>query len=122
MPADVALARFNVKFNGGDTRSILANVQNRLRFFLHESCGKCTPCREGLRQANIILQKLLAGEAGKDAVDLLERYTRAIQNASFCGLGQAAGNTLKSSLEYYREEYLGCCLPHPENTHAEVAL
>ncbi len=123
-----ACARAGITIGSGaifildDTRSILANVQNRLRFFLHESCGKCTPCREGLRQANIILQKLLAGEAGKDGVELLERYTRAIQNASFCGLGQAAGNTLKSSLEYYREEYLGCCRPHPENDYAEVAL
>ncbi len=123
-----ACARAGITIGSGaifildDTRSILVNVQNRLRFFLHESCGKCTPCREGLRQANIILQKLVAGEAGKDGVELLERYTRAIQNASFCGLGQAAGNTLKSSLEYYREEYLGCCPPHPENDYTEVAL
>lgn len=92
-----------------DTRSILLNVQNRLRFFLHESCGKCTPCREGLRQANVILDKLLEGEAGIHDVDTLERYTDSIINASFCGLGQAAGNSLKSSLTYYREEYLACC-------------
>jgi NADH-quinone oxidoreductase subunit F len=92
-----------------DTRSILQNVQNRLRFFLHESCGKCTPCREGLRQANIILDKLVAGEAVTKDVDTLERYTRVIQEASFCGLGQAAGNGLRSSLGYYREEYLANC-------------
>jgi NADH-quinone oxidoreductase subunit F len=103
-----------------DTRSILSNVQNRLRFFLHESCGKCTPCREGLRQANIILNKLLAGQAAVNTVDILERYTRTIQNASFCGLGQAAGNTLKSSLEYYRDEYLACCQENPQNQNAEV--
>jgi len=93
-----------------DTRSILDNVQNRLRFFLHESCGKCTPCREGLRQANIILDKLLSGQAEAKDIDTLERYTRAIQEASFCGLGQAAGNSLRSSLTYYRGEYLAHCL------------
>ncbi len=89
-----------------DTRSILENVNNRVRFFLHESCGKCTPCREGLRQADIILERLERGEAFVEDIDKLERYTRAMQEASFCGLGQAAGNSLKSSLEYYRQEYL----------------
>ena len=92
-----------------DTRAILPNVHNRVKFFLHESCGKCTPCREGLRQANVILNKLLSGAAVEDDVILLDRYTRAIQEASFCGLGQAAGNSLKSSLEYFHEEYLAMC-------------
>lgn len=92
-----------------DTRSILLNVQNRVKFFLHESCGKCTPCREGLRQANMIMDKLLAGEADIEDVEALERYTRSIMNASFCGLGIAAGNSLSSSLAYYREEYLAYC-------------
>ncbi len=92
-----------------DTRSILSNVHNRIKFFLHESCGKCTPCREGLRQANVILGKLLSGEASVIDVNNLERYTKAMQNASFCGLGQAAGNSLISSLSYYRDEYLLYC-------------
>lgn len=92
-----------------DTRSILENVQNRVRFFLHESCGKCTPCREGLRQTEIIIKKVLAGEAKMEDISTLERYTRTIQNASFCGLGQAAGNSLASSLEYYKDEYLENC-------------
>ena len=102
-----------------DTRSILANVQNRLRFFLHESCGKCTPCREGLRQANIIMDKLLSNEASSSDVQTLERYTRAIINSSFCGLGQAAGNSLRSSLAYYREEYIACCHQIPETSCKE---
>ncbi|NTV91509.1 MAG: NADH-quinone oxidoreductase subunit F, partial [Clostridiales bacterium] len=92
-----------------ETRSILANVQNRVRFFLHESCGKCTPCREGLRQADRILDRLNSGEASEADVNNLERYTRAMQIASFCGLGQAAGNSLISSLSYYRDEYMLSC-------------
>ncbi|MDF2512578.1 MAG: NADH-quinone oxidoreductase subunit [Herbinix sp.] len=99
-----------------DTRSILPNVHNRVKFFLHESCGKCTPCREGLRQANVILNKLLSGAAVEGDMALLERYTRAIQEASFCGLGQAAGNSLKSSLEYFHEEYLAAC---KQESHGE---
>lgn len=92
-----------------DTRSILSNVHNRIRFFLHESCGKCTPCREGLRQANYLVDKIISGRSRFKDVDTLERYTRAIQEASFCGLGQAAGNSLRSSLEYYGDEYLAHC-------------
>ena len=92
-----------------DRRDILDNVHNRIRFFLHESCGKCTPCREGLRQANILMKKFRNGLAATEDLDKLERYTNAMQEASFCGLGQAAGNSLKSSLGYYREEYLNSC-------------
>ncbi len=89
-----------------ETRSIIENVQNRVEFFLHESCGKCTPCREGLRQSNFIIDKVLAGKATVEDIDTLDRYTRTMQRAAFCGLGMAAGNSLSSSLEYYREEYL----------------
>ncbi len=89
-----------------DTRDILDNVHNRLRFFLHESCGKCTPCREGLRQASILLERIREGTSADGDIEKLERYTNAMQDASFCGLGQAAGNSLKSSLKYYRSEYL----------------
>lgn len=97
-----------------DTRSILENVQNRVKFFLHESCGKCTPCREGLRQADVLIDKILSGNAVSEDIQTLERYTRTIQLASFCGLGQAAGNSLSSSLNFYRDEYLSMC--SDENT------
>jgi len=95
-----------------ESRSILANVHNRVEFFLHESCGKCTPCREGLRQAGRIIHNLLSGKAVMADVDNLERYTRAMQNAAFCGLGQAAGNSLISSLRYFRSEYEAACFDY----------
>lgn len=88
-----------------ERRSILDNVRNRVQFFLHESCGKCTPCREGLRQVHRIINKVFAGQAGTTDIANLERYTRCMQEASFCGLGQAAGNSLISSLTYFRQEY-----------------
>jgi NADH:ubiquinone oxidoreductase subunit F (NADH-binding) len=92
-----------------ESRSILSNVRNRVDFFIHESCGKCTPCREGLRQVDVIIKKLTDGSASFEDISVLERYTRTIQNASFCGLGQAAGNSLASSLKYYKNEYLEMC-------------
>ncbi len=92
-----------------DTRSILDNVRNRAAFFLHESCGKCTPCREGLRQVNRIIGALCGGAGTASDLAKLERYTRTMQQAAFCGLGQAAGNTLISSLAYFRSEYEAAC-------------
>jgi NADH-quinone oxidoreductase subunit F len=93
-----------------DTRSILANVRNRVDFFIHESCGKCTPCRESLRQARRIMNRVLDGNARILDIDNLERYTGTMQIASFCGLGQAAGNSLISSLRYFRHEYEAMCV------------
>ncbi len=92
-----------------DTRSILDNVRNRVRFFLDESCGKCVPCREGLRQVNRLMDKFSDGLAELNDIETLDRYTRVMQRASFCGLGQAAGNSLSSSLAFYRDEYQAAC-------------
>ncbi len=103
-----------------DSRSILENVRNRVDFFLHESCGKCTPCREGLRQAGRIIHRLLAGNAVLADIDNLERYTRTMQNAAFCGLGQAAGNSLISSLKYFRGEYEAMCRDRGEAAPKEA--
>ncbi len=93
-----------------DTRSIIKNVQNRVKFFLHESCGKCTPCREGLRQIDGIVEDFLEEKAAKSDIESLERYAVTMQQASFCGLGQAAGNSLVSSLVHYRKEYEEACV------------
>ena len=95
-----------------ETRSLIANIRNRIEFFVHESCGKCTPCREGLRQAQKIVNKIIAGQAEMSDIDNLERYTRTMQQTAFCGLGQAAGNGLISSLFFFRREYEETCVNH----------
>ncbi|MGL4392892.1 MAG: complex I 51 kDa subunit family protein [Fusobacteriaceae bacterium] len=102
-----------------DKRSIIKNVHNRVKFFLHESCGKCVPCREGLRQSKKILDDILDSKATLEDIERLKRYTRVIQTASFCGLGQAAGNSLSSSLQYYLEEYRYWC-ENPMKKEAQV--
>lgn len=96
-----------------ETRSLIANIRNRVEFFIHESCGKCTPCREGLRQAQKIINKIIAGQAELSDIANLERYTRTMQQTAFCGLGQAAGNGLISSLSYFRREYEEACTDYP---------
>ncbi len=80
------------------------------RFFLEfttkESCGKCTPCREGTEKMLEIMERICAGEAEEDDIALLERLANGVAATSLCGLGQTAPNPAKSTLKYFREEYL----------------
>jgi NADH:ubiquinone oxidoreductase subunit F (NADH-binding)/NADH:ubiquinone oxidoreductase subunit E len=83
------------------TVSVVALLRELLHFFEVESCGKCTPCRIGTRQARIILDRLLAGEAQPDEVKELAQLAEVLQTTSFCGLGQSAAIPLKSALEHF---------------------
>ena len=70
-----------------------------------ESCGKCTPCREGLAQALSMLNKITHGEGTMDDLDTLERLAYVIRDSSLCGLGQTSSNPVLSTLRYFRDEY-----------------
>ena len=76
-------------------------------FFLHESCGKCVPCREGNKQIYKILQKLNTPGGGATEVDLatLRRLVTTMISASFCGLGQSAAVALNTAWKHFREEF-----------------
>jgi NADH:ubiquinone oxidoreductase subunit F (NADH-binding)/(2Fe-2S) ferredoxin/NAD-dependent dihydropyrimidine dehydrogenase PreA subunit len=76
-----------------------------MNFAAEESCGKCTPCREGTRRMGDILERICAGEGQEGDLETLERMGKAIINASLCGLGQAAPNATLSTLKYFRPEY-----------------
>jgi formate dehydrogenase len=69
-----------------------------MRFFAHESCGKCTPCRVGTAKA----AELMAQPQWDQP--LLEELAQAMEDASICGLGQAAPNPLRCVLKYFPEE------------------
>lgn len=72
---------------------------NAMRFFAKESCGQCTPCREGTARARDLME-----QSTWDAV-LLEELSNALSDASICGLGQAAANPLRCVLKYFPEEF-----------------
>ncbi|AJC74196.1 NADH dehydrogenase [Pseudothermotoga hypogea DSM 11164 = NBRC 106472] len=76
-----------------------------LEFTVDESCGKCTPCREGTRQMLKILEKITSGEGTEEDLEELERLGNIIKDTSLCGLGQTAPNPVLSTLKYYRHEY-----------------
>ncbi|WP_373665465.1 NADP-reducing hydrogenase subunit HndC [Sporomusa silvacetica DSM 10669] len=74
-------------------------------FFIHESCGKCTPCREGNKQIYAILCKLSEGEANEEDMVVLKRLISTMTNASFCGLGQSAAVALNTCWILFKDEF-----------------
>jgi NADH-quinone oxidoreductase subunit F len=74
-------------------------------FLTEESCGKCTPCREGLRQMHRILTRITRGEGKEEDLERLEALAEAAQETSLCGLGKTAANPFLSTFRYFREEY-----------------
>lgn len=77
-----------------------------VNFLAGESCGQCTPCREGIRALLEILTGICKGEGKLEDLDLLEDISFTMQEASLCALGRTAPNPVLSTLRYFREEYL----------------
>jgi ferredoxin len=79
------------------------------KFFLeltqNESCGKCTPCREGTKRMLEILTRITEGKGQEGDIEKLERLGTMIKKASLCGLGQSAPNPVLSTIKNFREEY-----------------
>lgn len=93
-----------------DERFEMFQILNKIiKFFKHESCGKCTPCREGNQQMLIILSKLENGTATLKDIKLLETLCNVMVTTSFCGLGQAAPTAIMTTLKYFNEEYTKKC-------------
>ena len=79
------------------------------RFFItfleDESCGKCTPCREGITQMRRLLEDICAGKAGPQELELLRELAEVVQTASLCQLGATAPNPVTTTMRYFPEEY-----------------
>ncbi|OHE27329.1 MAG: NADH-quinone oxidoreductase subunit F [Tenericutes bacterium GWC2_39_45] len=93
-----------------DIFTILLKV---VRFFQHESCGKCTPCREGHIQLGNLIEKFIERKATMQDIASLESLARVIHQASLCGLGQTSPTAIISSLKYFRDDYIDR-VEHPE--------
>jgi NADH-quinone oxidoreductase subunit F len=74
-------------------------------FLTDESCGKCVPCREGLRQMHKILTHITEGKGKESDLERLEQLAEAAQEASLCALGKSAPNPFLSTLRYFKDEY-----------------
>ncbi len=76
-----------------------------LEFTQAESCGKCTPCREGTKQMLLLLDKITRGEGTLEDLVTLENLAQMVKDMSLCGLGQTAPNPVLTTLRYFRDEY-----------------
>ena len=77
-----------------------------LEFTVDESCGKCTPCREGTKRMLEILNKITEGNGTLEDIDELETLAHTIKDSALCGLGQTAPNPVLSTLANFRDEYI----------------
>jgi NADH:ubiquinone oxidoreductase subunit F (NADH-binding)/(2Fe-2S) ferredoxin/NAD-dependent dihydropyrimidine dehydrogenase PreA subunit len=76
-----------------------------LAFLVEESCGKCTPCREGIYQLHTILDGITRGLGRAGDIEKLEALAETVRDTSLCALGKTAANPVLSTLRYFREEY-----------------
>jgi len=83
-----------------------------LEFLQDESCGKCFPCREGTQRLREILTRICEGKGTEEDLPLLEDMSWMMQQTSLCGLGQTAANPVRTTLRYFRDEYLAHIREH----------
>lgn len=76
-----------------------------IHFLMFESCGKCVPCREGLKQMHEILANICEGHGEQGDIEVLESLSTFMRGASLCGLGGTAPNPVLSTIRYFRDEY-----------------
>jgi NADH-quinone oxidoreductase subunit F len=93
-------------------------VNKTVNFFKHESCGKCTPCREGTFWMNQISRRIAAGKASAGDVDLLDAVARQIQNKCLCALGEFSTMAVISGIHQFREDFERVAEPHTEQDSA----
>ncbi len=74
-------------------------------FLCDESCGKCVPCREGLKHLREILSRVIEGEGKEGDLELLEEIGRVMKDASLCALGTTAANPVLTTVRYFKDEY-----------------
>jgi NADH-quinone oxidoreductase subunit F len=88
------------------TTSVVRAVLRWTEFYKHESCGKCTPCREGTWWLVQILERIEKGQGTQDDIDKLLDLCDNILGRAFCALGDGATSPITSAIQYFREEFV----------------
>jgi len=89
-----------------DSVNIAWLTQKTVHFFKHESCGKCTPCREGTYWMEKIADRIASGQADENDVDLLYSVARQMQNRCLCALGEFSIEAVVSGIDKFRPDYV----------------
>ncbi len=85
--------------------SIPEVAMTQINFFVHESCGQCTPCREGLGKIQQIMKNMLAGKGTTDDLDTILKLTRTISGSTLCPLGDAGAQAIQAMINKFRHEF-----------------
>ena len=83
---------------------IIAAIARLSAFYKHESCGQCTPCREGTGWMSRMMNRMVNGEANIEEIDLLEKVTRQVEGHTICALGDAAAWPIQGLIRHFRPE------------------
>jgi NADH:ubiquinone oxidoreductase subunit F (NADH-binding)/(2Fe-2S) ferredoxin len=90
-----------------DDRTCMVDVAKYfLGFLKFESCGKCTTCREGIRRLHELVSEIADGKGTAETIELIEELSATVEAGSLCALGTTAVNPVKSTLKFFRDEYL----------------
>lgn len=89
----------------GKSRNVVDVCLSIAKFYTYESCGKCTPCREGTIRVLNILKKVRDKKANEKDLEFLKEISQHIKETSLCGLGQSSTNHILTSLEHFKEDY-----------------
>ncbi len=104
---DVVLQKFRSRLNSYPPGLCpLVLYRSILQVSMNQSCGKCVPCRDGLREADRLLGRIIRGDAGPEALEQLRELCEMIAAASDCAVGVVAANTVLDSLREFEDEYL----------------
>ncbi len=88
-----------------DSRSMVDSLWNLLRFYAHESCGQCTPCREGTGWISKLTGRFARGGANTDEIDLLDEVAWGMTGRTICVLADAAALPTRSFVKKFRKEF-----------------
>lgn len=89
-----------------DDRTCMVDVvRYYLNFLAEESCGKCVPCREGVKRMLEILTDICEGRGREGDIEELEKICKTVKNAALCGLGKSAPNPVAAAIRYFRDEF-----------------
>ena len=112
-PMDYASVRSNLKSELGSASVIVVDetisldwlINKTVQFFNHESCGKCTPCREGTYWMSHLTERIHTGHGSKADVDLLLNVAKQMQGKCLCALGEFSTMAVVTSIERYRQDF-----------------
>jgi len=96
-----------------DTTNVVKQVRRMVEFYAHESCGQCTPCREGTAWGTKILRRIEDGRGGQDDIETLLAISENMTGRTICVLSDSAAAPIVSSIQKFRADYDALMAPEP---------